>query len=596
MAGTRALRTFSALLTLGAALAAPASAFASATGEAGAGRTAGAVGASRTAGAAGAVPAGQAQGAAAGKVVRDEITLELDKSGLVRVTEKAVVEGAGFERALVTRTRLNDEHDRLYKISNIRLTRGQAAVKPEVDVRGDSTVIRAPGSGRQEYTLKYDVSGVVAPVPGGEELRWHAGGGWAVPAEAVKVKVTGPAPVQSVNCFAGHLDSAVGCTGISMEHTGLAADFEQGKLAPGEVMTVIVGYPSGATGARPLLERRWTFQSAFTLNWVTGGALLGLVAVLLGGVGLLVWTRGRDERVVGAETRAGDHAPISRDGGRTEFAPPDGVRPGQIGTLLDEQADVVDVTATIVDLAVRGYLMIEEQPRRAYDAPDWKLVRNPNAPVGALLPYEAALYDAIFDGRGSVLLSQLHGSFANGLGKVRDELYDDVVRQGWFARRPDAVRTRWTTIGLVIAVLGIAVTVALAWFTTYGLLGLALIIAGAALAVGGQYMPARTAKGAAALAHTLGFRDYLFHGRVEDVPADKRVELFSRYLPYAVVFDNVDHWARCVAEFSGNGAEADHLYWYHGPAEWDLSRFADSMRTFTTTTSGAISAARALRS
>ena len=43
-----------------------------------------------------------------------------------------------------------------------------------------------------------------------------------------------------------------------------------------------------------------------------------------------------------------------------EFVPPDGLRPGQVGTLVDFKANPLDVTATIVDLAVRGYLMIEE--------------------------------------------------------------------------------------------------------------------------------------------------------------------------------------------------------------------------------------------
>ena len=239
-----------------------------------------------------------------------------------------------------------------------------------------------------------------------------------------------------------------------------------------------------------------------------------------------------------------------RDG---HFSPPDGVRPGQIGTLVDEQADVVDVTATIVDLAVRGYLRIDEQERQTYDAPDWMLVKQPHAPVTALLPYERALYDAIFDGRDAVLLSQLSGSFVAHLGKVRDALYTDVVRQGWFARRPDAERTRWTTIGVVAMVVGIVATAALAWFTTYGLIGLALIIAGGALSVGGQYMPAKTAKGSAALAHTLGFREFLFSGDLGDVPEKQRVELFSRYLPYAVIFDGVEHWSRVVASVTGNG-------------------------------------------
>ncbi|MFD2356053.1 DUF2207 family protein [Nonomuraea ferruginea] len=116
-------------------------------------------------------------------------------------------------------------------------------------------------------------------------------------------------------------------------------------------------------------------------------------------------------------------------------------------------------------------------------------MRLPHAPSHTLLPYEQALYDAIFEGREAVLLSQLSGSFAAHLGKVRDALYADVVRQGWFARRPDAERTLWTTVGVVLLVAGVVSTALLAWFTSYGLLGLAVIIAGGALAVGGQYMP-----------------------------------------------------------------------------------------------------------
>ena len=45
-----------------------------------------------------------------------------------------------------------------------------------------------------------------------------------------------------------------------------------------------------------------------------------------------------------------------------EFVPPDRLRPGQLGTLVDFKANPLDVTATIVDLAVRDYLVIEEIP------------------------------------------------------------------------------------------------------------------------------------------------------------------------------------------------------------------------------------------
>ncbi|WP_433352892.1 DUF2207 domain-containing protein [Microtetraspora malaysiensis] len=502
---------------------------------------------------------------------KNDVTMELRKDGVLHVAEKITLSGGPLRRTLLTRTRYDNGNDRVYRLSNVR------------GATFDGTTMTISGSG----TVEYDVRGAVTPLSGGEELRWYAVAG---PAEHVTVTVTGPGRAENISCFAGEPASAIGCTGASIDETGATSMFEQQGLRDGEVLTIVVGYPKGATGATPILERRFELANAFTLNMVTGGSLALLLLLLCGGVGLLYWTRGRDARVVGAQSGA----VVGHQNG--QFTPPNDVRPGQIGTLIDEQADVIDVTATVVDLAVRGYLRIDEQPRQAYDAPDWLLVRMPSAPVASLLPYERALYDAVFEGRDAVLLSQLHGSFTAGLSKVRDELYRDVVTQGWFARRPDSVRTRWTTVGVIAAVLGVVVTVALAWFTTYALLGLALIIAGAALSVGGHYMPAKTSKGAAVLAQTLGFREHLMTDEIGDIPPAQRIELFSRYLPYAVVFDSVDRWARVVATIHGDGRPADNLYWYQGPAEWDLSKFADSMRTFTMTTSGAISAARLFRS
>ncbi|MEV0622909.1 DUF2207 domain-containing protein [Nonomuraea sp. NPDC050404] len=505
--------------------------------------------------------------------ITDEVTMTLGKDGTLHVVEKISGASGALKRTFVTRTRYDDGNDRLYQISNVK---GGTLAGDVLTVTGQ--------------TVEYDVKGAVTTTGGAEELRWFAVNGWNQPVAKATVKVAGPGQVQNLSCFAGELSSAIGCTSASMDHSASQADFEQENIAAGQALTVVVGYPKGTSNGKPILEKRFSLAAAFTLDGVTGGALAALLLLLLGGLGLLYWTRGRDARIAGHESGAVD--PVQNG----HFSPPDGVRPGQIGTLVDEQADVVDVTATIVDLAVRGFLRIDEQPRQTYDAPDWMLVKLMNAPVNTLLPYERALYEAIFDGRDAVLLSQLSGSFAAHLGKVRDALYADVVRQGWFARRPDTERTRWTTIGVILIGVGLLATVGLAWFTTYGLLGLALVIAGGALSVGGQYMPAKTAKGSAALAHTMGFRQYLFSGELGEVPEQQRVELFSRYLPYAVIFDGVEHWSRVVASVTGNGGRTDNLYWYHGPAEWDLSKFAGSMRTFTTTTSGAISASRQFRS
>ena len=84
----------------------------------------------------------------------------------------------------------------------------------------------------------------------------------------------------------------------------------------------------------------------------------------------------------------------------------DGVRPGQVGTLVDERVDPVDVTATLLDLAVRGHLRIEELPKSSkYAEGEWTFTRRSGA--DELRPYERTLLDAVApEGGGAVAVQQ----------------------------------------------------------------------------------------------------------------------------------------------------------------------------------------------
>ncbi|WP_239128995.1 DUF2207 domain-containing protein [Sinosporangium siamense] len=492
-----------------------------------------------------------------------DVKMELDDGGVLRVTERITHDfGSGdtITRRLLTRTRHDEVHDRVYHVTNVR---GQGAVV-------DDETLTVRGVGRGTVTVSYDVTGAVAPHGEVEELRWFAAGGWNVPLSRATVTVTGPERIQSLSCFAGALTSAFGCTSATMDHTGSTATFHERALDAHHVLTVVVAFPRRAGGAVPILDRRADLATAFVVTPVTGWALATLAGLLLLGLGAVAWIRGRDAR---AHARVRE--PVK--------APPGGVRPGQIGTLIGEQADVVDVTATIVDLAVRGHLRVEELPRQLYDAPDWVLSKG--AP-GELLPYERVLYSALFAGRESVKMSELRGSLGDCLGEVRDALYADVVKQGWFVHPPDSGRTRWVVAGVVLTAAGVPATALLAWLTHHGLLGLVLIIAGAAITVGAQLLPARSQKGAAALARAKAFREYFSAiPDVSEMSDQERMALFSRYLPYAVVFGELDQWMKVIPPATENTDWA----WYRGPAGWDRSRFPSSIRAFTLTASGALS-------
>src|SRR5205807_10279082 len=96
---------------------------------------------------------------------------------------------------------------------------------------------------------------------------------------------------------------------------------------------------------------------------------------------------------------SGGDEPVPIGSGRSvpvEFEPPDKLRPGELGTLVDAAANPLDVTATIVDLAVRGYLRIEEIPKHGWmGKADWTLVQT-REPDDKLLPYERTLFNGIF--------------------------------------------------------------------------------------------------------------------------------------------------------------------------------------------------------
>src|SRR5262249_52365175 len=126
------------------------------------------------------------------------------------------------------------------------------------------------------------------------------------------------------------------------------------SLGPFQGMTFSVSLPKRAVvpEPKPILEERWTFASAFRVTSATGGISGGLLLFPAGGVVLLVWSLGRDRRYKGSSVDVAfapdtPNAPEERvpvfgeHETPVEFVPPDGLRPGQVGTLVDFHANAL---------------------------------------------------------------------------------------------------------------------------------------------------------------------------------------------------------------------------------------------------------------
>ncbi len=137
----------------------------------------------------------------------------------------------------------------------------------------------------------------------------------------------------------------------------------------------------------------------------------------------------------------------------------------------------------------------------------------------------------------------------------------------------------------------------LAATTHLGLLGLALIVVGGALLFSAGRMPARTAKGSAAYAQVLGFRRYIATAEVNQLRYEESIDVFSRYLPYAMVFGETERWAKALAALgaaaAGTGAAGVPLGWYSGPNGWDLGSLGDSLGSFAESSGSTFAASAA---
>jgi uncharacterized protein (TIGR04222 family) len=534
-----------------------------------------------------------------------EVDLVVEPDGDLRVQETIDYDfGAqsrrGIYRDIPVRFRFDDTHDRVYPLRDVevRASRGAPADTDVSDIDGGRKRIRVGDedtyiTGRHTYVISYVVAGAINRFSDHDELFWNAiGPEWEVPIAKASARVRTPTSVSRVACYAGELGSVLGCSRATKD--GSTATFTSSALQRKEGLTVVVGLaPGSIANAGPILKERWSLDRAFERSGVAVVGALGLLAAGVGGVASLVWRRGRDRRWVGEvpgleppPNVTGMDAPralFADRAGPVEYAPPAGMTPALMGVLIDERADALDVTASIVDLAVRRHLRIDELPRKGwFGKRDWRLTRLTDTD-DPLLPWESQLLGALFRSGSTVELSDLKNTFHTDLAELKEALYADVVRQGWFARQPDSVRTVWHGVGIVAAAAGAGVTYLLARYTHLGLLGLPLVVSGLLLLVMGRHMPSRTPKGSAALARALGFRRYLATAEAAQLRFEEQEGVFARYLPYAVVLGEVERWAQAFGDLGGRAQQ--ELYWYSGPDGWSSAHFADSMTSFASSTS-----------
>ena len=458
--------------------------------------------------------------------------------------------------------------------NNLEYSVSRSGDNEEVKI-GDANVLV---SGPQTYIITYTVSRALLYLSDMDQLYWNVitepWGDLGMP-DKISAAVVLPGTVKAgdiqIKCFTELGSSSPGDC-VQNAKDGAAQFSTDG----GKPLTIVVGWPKGVV-APPTAAQ--AVEDWLADNWIVFWPII-VFAVMF----LLWFKRGRDPKPEGALV--------------VQYEPPEGANPAELGVLFSEKTDNRELTATIVHLAVKGYLNITETASTNIIVPSSSYsfeLKKPSADDAALASYEANILDGLFGegaAAGSVVdVSDLRDKFYATATLAKAQMAAAAVDRGWFAKNPQTVRNAFVGAGfaylfLVLFFLYGAFTSA---FAVDGpTAAVSLFLPGAIIIFFGYFMPARTVKGTAAYAQALGFKEYLSKAEKYKLQWEEKENIFETYLPYAMVFGVVDKWARTF-----EGIDKEPPSWYRGGMMngWSPIIFANTLTNATSTIGHALTVA-----
>ncbi|MEW6108718.1 MAG: DUF2207 domain-containing protein [Nitrospirota bacterium] len=410
--------------------------------------------------------------------------------------------------------------------------------------------------GQQRYEIFYKVENSILFFDDHDELYWNVTGNyWQARIRNVKctVSLSGKKTGKHLAaCYTGAIGSAQ--SACNYTHSDNVVYYSSSKeLLPGEGLTIAYGWDKGIVSP-PTSFRRFLWLVNLEQNWVFVLPFISLIIMLN------LWLkRGRD--------------PKTRESVTVIYEPPKHnnlpLSPAEVGAMIDEKLDSRDITATIVGLAVKGYIKIEETKEEGllFDSRDCYL-KKIKEPDDSLSLFEKKLMSDILGSKPGVMVSDLKNSFYARIDLLKKTLYNELIRKKYFSVSPEKTRQAYAVSGFlatvaIISLLGFSVGNEIGGLRTF----LAGILAGLPLFGFSRFMPAKTKAGSAVYMDIIGFQEFLNRAEKDRLIRMKDENLFSKYFPYALALDVADNWAKA---FEGI---------YQRPPDWYVS--PTGFRTFS---------------
>ncbi|HSX34714.1 MAG TPA: DUF2207 domain-containing protein [Candidatus Saccharimonadales bacterium] len=485
----------------------------------------------------------------------DETLTSADPQGELHIVEHINVDftdmNHGILRALPNTYK---KHRLLLHVNQVSSRSGAPAMYSTSNQNGNMVVkIGDPArtvTGSQEYTIDYTVKNVITFYNDHDELFWDVNGDqWTQDFNKVSLNLHLPNGLKLDShlkpiCYTGTFGSTEHACVISTNKTASSDTITASTTRPLEgfqTLSYVAGFEKGYFHPYSLADTLGEYGADI--------AVFTLPLLLLGGTAGLYWFRhGRDPRGRGVIV--------------PEYGAPKGLGPIEVGTLIDFRTDNKDITAAIIDLAIRRYITIieETQERKLRRDVTTYSLRLENPGMGELNEFERTIMDALFVGAGpgeTVDLAEKKFSLATTASVLRTTVKKSLITRGYF--RPSAFTLR--TFGLIVlCIIGVCIVGGVAAHFAAGLAyGLGTAAGGILAVIFFGFSASRTELGVTAKEQVLGLKMYLDVAEKDRInklqspggryaasmkEPKRTVQLFEKLLPYAMILGVEKQWAK----------------------------------------------------
>jgi hypothetical protein len=282
-----------------------------------------------------------------------DLTVAPDGRLTVVETINAHVEGIDFKRGIVRQLPLSFE-DHNGKQIKVRFDVGDVKVDGttapyHTETNGGDFFIYVGekntllSRGDYQYQITYTTKGQVGFFPGYDEIYWNVNGnGWDFRIDSISASIHLPATAQvkQTACYTGSYGSTASDCAVSVID-GHTVNFHGRSLLNYEGLTVAVGFQKGVVAEPPPP----TFFQQHAVP-ILGGAISLLLLLYY----IITWFR------FGQDPDMPTVIPL--------FEPPNEMSPASVGMVMEEKFQNNLITPTIIDLAVKGLIRIDEHKEK----------------------------------------------------------------------------------------------------------------------------------------------------------------------------------------------------------------------------------------